>query len=1470
VPGCGAAQCAIELAVEDHPTARSLIMTRSKRRLLHFSICSFLILLSGEVARRARAQEPAGERLDRTAGAGAPAAGTAESGAAMDGADSDELFAPRGDPWYAPQAQARLGRPDSGQALIFKARINPHWTERGARFWYRNDLGGGAKEFILVDAEKGVRRKAFDHEKLAAALSQAAGGSPFRADHLPFDEIELPDDGKAVRFVVGATAWICRLDRYHCTRAPASSAPGSSAPRAGAGTAPQDQERPGCRRGPARATSGPGGGRSPDGNWTAVLKDHNVFLRREGDTALIRLSDDGKGGLAYGQISWAPDSRTLVAFRIEPGDRKEVYLIQSSPPGGGRARLRARPYELPGDKFTAYEINLFDVASRKQTKPKVERVDYGTPRLRWDKDGGHFLYEKIDRGHQRYRLVEIDAHTGAARNIIDETSNTFIWTAHREALNLDTVYYLASTPEILFVSERDGWRRLYLVDRKRGTIKNPLMQGEYVLCGVEDVDEAMRQVTFRACGKNAGEDPYFEHFYRVNFDGTGLVALTAGNGTHAAQFSPDRRFLIDSYSRVARAPVHALRRTSDGKLVCKLEEADASALMQNGWRPPEVFVAKGRDGKTDIWGLIYTPKDLDPHKKYPVIEQIYAGPQGSYVLKHFSTQRRFAPLVDLGFIVVQIDGMGTANRSKAFHDVCWHNLKDAGFPDRLLWHQAASRKYPWYDIARVGIYGTSAGGQNATAGVLFYPDFYKAAVSACGCHDNRMDKASWNEQWMGYPVGPWYAESSNIENAHRLRGKLLLIVSELDTNVPPESTMRLVDALVKAGKDFELLVIPGANHGPGGAYGIRRMHDFFVRHLLRKEPPDQHAGMARDAYAAGIRSNSRVGPRAGARNPSQSAAALDLEELNDEHSEILGAIRRYSVDVGSLQSFLPPPASRKRDERLRQFTLQWLDQLGKVSFDALSRDGQVDYLLFKNHLEHQLRQLDRRARELEESSALVPFAEKILELDESRREQKRMDWSQIASALDRLGKEIGEKRRALEKEPRPQGSVKKATANRALATVEGLRGTLRGWFGFYDGYDPLFSWWVQEPYKSVDQAIDAYAGFLRQRYRAVTTGTGDQSGPGAFRRAGRGGPAPGTEGSRALAAPPERAREIVGNPIGRAALESELKHEMISYSPEELLELANAEMRWCEREMKKAAREMGYRDDWRAALEHVKTLHVEPGKQPALIRELALEAIKYIDDHELVSLPALCRESWRMEMMSPERQLMSPFFLGGEVISVSFPTASMPHEAKLMSMRGNNIHFARATVFHEVIPGHHLQQFMTSRYKTYRRVFSTPFWTEGWALYWELLLWDKGFARSPEDRVGMLFWRMHRCARIIFSLGFHLEKMSPQQCIDLLVEKVGHERDNATAEVRRSFTSFYGPLYQAAYLLGGLQLRALHREIVESGQLTEREFHDTILKQNGMPIEMVRALMSGRRLSPDYVPNWRFNAENTHAVPPRN
>jgi dipeptidyl aminopeptidase/acylaminoacyl peptidase len=739
------------------------------------------------------------------------------------------------------QAQQRRGRGGFGggrMAGVYKSQVTANWFANNTKFWYRNDLAGEAREFILVDAERGTRTPAFDH----AAVAKQMGGDT-EATKLPVDRIQFSDDGAAVMLIGRNANWVLDLKS------------GKLSSEAAAGVeqnnAPATEETPERSQQPPRGRQrGEPSNRSPDGKWTAAIKEQNVFIRGA-DGQEIQLSTDGQEGNGYRRVEWAPDSQSLLAWRVEPGDRKQVHLVRSSPEGGGRAQLESRAYDLPGDKLPRHEPNLFDVATRKQIKVEVDRFEHGwlTPQVRWNRDGSRFSYMQVDRGHQRLRVIEVDPHSGSTRNLIDEKSDTFIWTTHTENLRLELVNWLEQTDEIIFVSEQDGWRHLYLVGAKDAKLRQ-ITKGEWVIRGIERIDEDARQIWFSASGKNSGQDPYFLHHYRVNFDGSGLVALTDGNGNHTIEFSPDRKFLIATYSRPDVPPVNELRRVSDGKLVCKLEEADISELKSRGFQAPEVFVAKGRDGQTDIWGLIYRPRDFDPAKKYPLIEDIYAGPQGSFVPKSFGGSR-YQSLTDLGFVVVKIDGMGTANRSKAFHDVCFKNLKDGGFADRILWMKAAAAKYAHLDITRVGVYGNSAGGQNAAAAVLFHPEFYKAAVASCGCHDNRMDKASWNEQWMGYMPGDriwsksadnWYSQSSNIDNAHLLQGKLFLIVGEMDSNVPPESTMRVVDALVRARKDFDLLVVPNGGHGMGGAYGQRRMEDFFVRHLQGIEPPNRNTG----------------------------------------------------------------------------------------------------------------------------------------------------------------------------------------------------------------------------------------------------------------------------------------------------------------------------------------------------------------------------------------------------------------------------------------------------------------------------------------------------------------------------------------------------------------------------------------------------------------------------------------------------
>ncbi|MBL8178805.1 MAG: DUF885 family protein [Bryobacterales bacterium] len=553
-------------------------------------------------------------------------------------------------------------------------------------------------------------------------------------------------------------------------------------------------------------------------------------------------------------------------------------------------------------------------------------------------------------------------------------------------------------------------------------------------------------------------------------------------------------------------------------------------------------------------------------------------------------------------------------------------------------------------------------------------------------------------------------------------------------------------------------------------------------------------------------------------------SAPPLAAMVAKGGDLREVVAYYSSDERSLARFHTLPGSAARMQAMTGFYRSWLDALAKLDFDALGLEGKIDYTLFRNRLRYELRQLVEVKRRYDEMAHLLPFAAAVNELHEARVRVDPIDPAKIAARLDSVAKELAKPVTDCRAKPSACPEKRTVAARAARATAE-YRTVLKNWFEFYNQYDPLFTWWVAEPYKRVDAALERYAADLREKRAGVAKGDRDT---------------------------------IVGDPIGREALLLELENEMIPYTPEQLLEIARQEFAWCDREMLKASRELGFGDDWRKALEHVKTLHVEPGKQTALIVEQAVEAIEFLEKNNLLTVPPLARDVWRMEMMSPERQRLNPFFLGGESIIVSFPTGTMTHEQKMMSMRGNNIHFSHATVFHELIPGHNLQMFMGQRYRPYRRAFSTPFWMEGWALYWEFLLWDMGFQKTPENRVGALFWRMHRCARIIFSLSFHLEKMTATEAVNFLVERVGHERENAAAEVRRSFESDYSPLYQIAYMMGGLQIRALHEELVKSGKMTNREFHDRILQGNSMPIALVRASLTGQPPAKDDRPQWRF------------
>ncbi|HYL74513.1 MAG TPA: DPP IV N-terminal domain-containing protein [Bryobacteraceae bacterium] len=716
------------------------------------------------------------------------------------------------------------------QAAAVNIAETPRWMD-GTHFWYRKSVPGG-HAFFVMNVATGVKGEAFDHEKLAAALSKVTGAKytglalPYTAR--PFPSLNLLDQGKAVEVMAAGSRWRCSLTDYTCQSLGTDSSRfgrrGAGAPPANRALQAQQENRPIT---------------SPDGKWEALLNNYNICIRPKGAKNETMLSFDGSEDNYYSVISiaWSPDSKNLAAYRIRPGYKRQVHYVESSPSDQLQPKYSTIEYAKPGDVLDLQQPVLFSIDNKKEIVVDnslfPNPYELSRPGPVWRRDSRAFTFEYNQRGHQAYRVIEVDAATGRARSVIDEEAKTFFCYSgkkYRHDIN--------DGKEIVWMSERDGWNHLYLYDGNTGKVKNQITKGDWVVRGVDRVDDQKRQILFHASGMNKAQDPYFVDYYRINFDGAGLTALTHGNGNHAVVFSPDWKYYVDTWSRVDVAPVAELHRMDDQSMVSEVEHADASELQKQGWRAPEVLVAKGRDGKTDIWGVIIRPTSFDPSRKYPVIENIYAGPQDSFVPKSFAAYNQMQSMAELGFVVVQIDGMGTSNRSKAFHDVAWKNLADAGFPDRILWHKAVAAKYPWYDISRVGIYGTSAGGQNALGGLLFHPEFYKAGVASCGCHDNRMDKIWWNEQWMGWPLGPEYIACSNTENAGRLEGHLMLFVGEMDTNVDPSSTMQVVNALIKNKKAFDLLVTPGANHGSGGTYGDRKRYDFFVHHLLGVEPPD--------------------------------------------------------------------------------------------------------------------------------------------------------------------------------------------------------------------------------------------------------------------------------------------------------------------------------------------------------------------------------------------------------------------------------------------------------------------------------------------------------------------------------------------------------------------------------------------------------------------------------------------------------
>jgi len=700
---------------------------------------------------------------------------------------------------------------------VFHSVQKVNWVEGKHIFWY-STLTPQGKEFWTVNADKLSKEKIFETDNLVRQLSELIKKPVKNEEFSPVDA-KLSADGKLFSFQMDTLLfeWIRTKNELKKT-----------------GTKHPDNP---VRYWGDRAEDHTGPPvKSPDRKWLAFIRDNNVFVKDSLGRNQIQLSFDGSAGEYYSsELFWSPDSKKLAGTKVRAEIPHYIYFVESSPSDQFQPKLQKRYYPKAGDALPISSPALFDLETKKQIDvdgtPFMNQFTLGN--INWRKDNRAFTFEFNQRGHQRFQVVEVNATSGKCKVLIDEKSETFI-----DYSSKLTRRDVNDGKEIIWTSERDGWNHIYLYNGD-GILKNQITKGEWVVREVVNVFDSTRKILFTASGRNPGEDPYLLHYYMINFDGSNLVELTPEQANHQASFSKDYRFLTDNYSRVDMPPTLVLRDAVNAKVLMTIEKCEISELYKTGWKMPEVYSSKGRDGKTDIWGMIYRPTNFDPSKKYPVIEYIYAGPHSSFVPKSFSASyKSYAALAELGFVVVQIDGMGTSNRSKAFHDVCWRNLKDAGFPDRILWIKAVAQKYTYMDTTRVGIFGGSAGGQNSTGAVLFHPEFYKVAVSSCGCHDNRMDKIWWNEQWMGYPVGPWYAENSNITNAYLLKGKLMLMVGELDDNVDPASTIKLCDALIKADKDFEFVILPGMNHTGGGNYGERKRRDFFVKYLLGAVPPN--------------------------------------------------------------------------------------------------------------------------------------------------------------------------------------------------------------------------------------------------------------------------------------------------------------------------------------------------------------------------------------------------------------------------------------------------------------------------------------------------------------------------------------------------------------------------------------------------------------------------------------------------------
>jgi dipeptidyl aminopeptidase/acylaminoacyl peptidase len=700
--------------------------------------------------------------------------------------------------------------------------VAPRWISGTSRFWYRL-AAFGTKQFILVDPAQASKGPAFDHEKLAAALNRAARRT-YEANNLPFDTFDFSADGKSITFDADQIRWSCNIQEYGCRRE----------------TTPDIYEV-----------------RSPNGRWAAFVRSYNLYLRDTSTGQEIQLTRDGEKNWDYATpvpslaamvrqgtevpretpgVQWAPDSSKLVTYRLDSRNAGRFNSLQFVPPEQMRPKPYSYVYPLPGEALPTAQLIVFDPLTGKrvdvQGQPLNVYYSGGAGRMTWYKDNKRFFYLWVERGYKAGGIHEVDAETGQNHALMTERAEP-----HVDTYNADFEVVSEGT-EVLWGSDRDGWLHIYLYNGKTGQVVNQVTKGNWAVSNIIHVDEKARQIYFFANGREAGEDPYLAHLYRIRFDGSGLELLTPESANHNAFVSPDGKYFVDNISRIDLPTKSLLRRLSDGGTVLPLEEADVSGLVKLGWKFPEPFKGKTADGATDIYGLIWRPTNFDATKKYPVIEYTYTGPHSHFVPKAFGgalgTQQSMA---ELGFIVVMMDGRGTTGRSRDFHNFSYRNLGGA-FEDHVSLIKQMAAKYPYMDLTRVGIYGTSAGGYGSAHAMLVYPEFYKVCVSTSGDHDPRLDKAVWNEAFQGYPVDESYVNDSNVTMASRLQGHLLLEHGDIDDNVNPVETMRFADALMKANKDFDMLFVPNMAHGEGpNLYLVRRRWDYFVKYLLGVTPP---------------------------------------------------------------------------------------------------------------------------------------------------------------------------------------------------------------------------------------------------------------------------------------------------------------------------------------------------------------------------------------------------------------------------------------------------------------------------------------------------------------------------------------------------------------------------------------------------------------------------------------------------------